>query len=495
MGTELGKKKGDTSGHRSSHSRQSQDIQEENREKQHRATDSSQQHQQKHSKPTSTTKRRHNREAEIRSKTSSSAVTGSESLSQEHYIEHNHDAKNVDDEPSSFNALSLPPQSSPSDHSSHSNRTNDFNYKTKNSKESHDKRKQHSEAAESGGGGSGISRTSSKQENASSAKEASADTARQDREATPLAASANPKIVVGESDDGEISSGNSTPVPKPGYESFEIDIGVSPATSTSTLTTVGVHSPECNGHGDVNDHHYRHSAKPQFSSEGDIDRVVPKEFRDKYYSKQRHSYNLQPPSHDTKFKQRNSSEFQSLKELEETSSFVRSPNEETYEFSISPAQVNVHELSQVDGFSMGPKKTRTSCGELYNNAENSPPSPRNFLSQSVMELNGQEEVLSQFPERSNLSRMSSEPYLGPPGLQSSVCTAIYENQYPPSNYRYSSGLHYSQSMAPHSGRHGNRSRHPKNRVPGRRHSGESSHHLVAGDKSNSTSSLSQPRRG
>ena len=144
---------------------------------------------------------------------------------------------------------------------------------------------------------------------------------------------------------------------------------------------------------------------------------------------------------------------------------------------------------------MGPKKTRTSCGELYNNAENSPPSPRNFLSQSVMELNGQEEVLSQFPERSNLSRMSSEPYLGPPGLQSSVCTAIYENQYPPSNYRYSSGLHYSQSMAPHSGRHGNRSRHPKNRVPGRRHSGESSHHLVAGDKSNSTSSLSQPRRG
>ena len=290
MGTELGKKKGDTSGHRSSHNRQSQDIQEENRERQHRASDSSQQHQQKHSKPTSTTKRRHNREAEMRSKTSSSAVTGSESLSQEHYIEHNHDAKNVDDEPSSFNALSLPPQSSPSDHSSHSNRTNDFNYKTKNSKESHDKRKQHSEAAESGGSGSGISRTSSKQENASSAKEASADTARQDREATPLAASANPKIVVGESDDGEISSGNSTPVPKPGYESLEIDIGVSPANSTSTLTTIGFHSPECNGHGDVNDHHYRHSAKPQFSSEGDIDRVVSKEFRDKYYSKQRHSY-------------------------------------------------------------------------------------------------------------------------------------------------------------------------------------------------------------
>ena len=73
-----------------------------------------------------------------------------------------------------------------------------------------------------------------------------------------------------------------------------------------------------------------------------------------------------------------------------------------------------------------------------------------------MDLNGQEEALTQFSERSNLSRMSSEPYLGPPGLQSSVCTAIYENQYPPSNYRYSSGLHYSQSMAPPSGRHGNR---------------------------------------
>ena len=428
----------------------------------------------------------------MRSKTSSSTVAGSESLSQEHYIEHNHDSKKIDDEPSSFNALSLPPQSSPSDHSTHSNRTNDISYKAKNSKESHDKRKQQNEAAESGGG---ISRTHSKQENASSAKEASVDTARQDREATPLAASANPKIVVGESDDGEISSGNSTPVPKPGYESIEIDIGVSPATSTSTLTTVGVHSPDCNGHGDVNDHHYRHSAKPHpSSSDGDVDRVVTKEYRDKYYSKQRHSYNLQPPSHDSKFKQRNSSEFQSLKELEETSSFVRSPNDQPYEFSISPAQINVHELSQVESFSTGSKKTRTSCGDLYN-PENSPPSPRTFLSQSVMDLNGQEEALTQFSERSNLSRMSSEPYLGPPGLQSSVCTAIYENQYPPSNYRYSSGLHYSQSMAPPSGRHGNRSRHPKSRVPGRRHSGESSHRLVAGDKSNSTSSLSQPRRG
>ena len=31
-----------------------------------------------------------------------------------------------------------------------------------------------------------------------------------------------------------------------------------------------------------------------------------------------------------------------------------------------------------------------------------------------MDLSGQEEALTQFSERSNLSRMSSEPYLGPP---------------------------------------------------------------------------------
>lgn len=459
----MGKKKSNLSDN-SSH--RSQDVQDSSTDKQNQKTGSNQ----------VLTKRRQTRDSDMRSK---APTTGSESMSQ------SHDAKNGEEESTGFNALSLPQQSNPSDRLSHGNHSSDLNHKNKNLNESHDKNKQHSEAAEN---------SSSKHENAYSAKEALRDSARHDREATPLATNANPKIVVGESDDGEISSGHSTPVAKPGYHnSCEIDIPMSPATSTSTLTTVGIHSPpECNGY---DDHHYRrHPPKLFLPTDAEIDGGIPIDYRDKYYghSKQR---NLQPP-HDQKFKKRSSGEFQSLKELDENS--FRTP----YDFNASPNQIYAHELSQVENFSqpslprLGNSKKRTSLSDLYS-AQESPPSPRNFLSQSVMELSEQDEYLSQMSERSNLSRMSSEPYLGPPGLQ---YNAIYDSKYQhPQNYRYSSGSAYAH-IVPYSGRQGNPSRNNRyiknrERIPGRRHSGDNSHHLVAGDKSNSASSLSQPRRG
>lgn len=455
---EMGKKKGNLSGH-SNHQEESQN---------HLSSDTH--HRQNHrSSNQAVLKRRQSRDGEMRSK--SSTITGSESLLQ------SRDAKNGEEESTGFSALSLPPQNNATDHLSHNG---DVNHKNKTLNDSHDK----NEASDS------------KHENVSSPTEAPT---RHDREATPLATNANPKIVVGESDDGELSSGHSTPVPKPDYHnSFEIDIGVSPATSTSTLTQVGIHSPpECNGHHDANDHHYRRQTS-KLRTDTEVEGGIGMDYRDKYYSSSKQS--LQPP-HDQKFKKRSSGEFQSLKELDETNSYRASGDLQQYNFNALPNQINAHELSQVENFSqsslprLGTGKKRTSLGEFYSSQE-SPPSPRHFLSQSVMELSEQDEVLSQ----SNLSRMSSEPYLGPPGQQYNVqydsTTAKYQH---PHNYRYSSGSTYSH-VVPYSGsRQGNagRNRHFKNRerVPGRRHSGDNPHHLVAGDKSNSTSSLSQPRRG
>lgn len=469
----MGKKKGSLSNHRT------QDVQDESQN--HSSSDSHHHKQNQKSSSQAALKRRHSRDNEMRSKTSSSSNTGSESLSQ------HRDAKNEEDESSQ----SLPSQNSTSDRLSHDS---DVNHKKKNLNESHDKHKQQNGAAEN---------LPSKHENASSAAEAPSDSARHDREATPLATNANPKIVVAESDDGEISSGHSTPVAKPGYNSYEIDIGMSPATSTSTLTTVGIHSPpECNNHIDSSDQHHRRQPSKQ-RTDAEVEGGMPLDYRDKYYTSSK-QHSLQPP-HDLKFKKRSSGEFQSLKELDETSSY-RTGDHQLYNFNASPNQINYHELSQVDNFSQssfsrpGGGKKRTSVGEFYSSQE-SPPSPRHFLSQSVMELSEpheQDEFYSHVSERSNLSRMSSEPYLGPQGQQYSVM--YNDTKYPhPSNYRYSSGSAYSH-MVPHSGtRQGNtsRNRHFKNRerVPGRRHSGENTHHLAPGDKSNSTSSLSQPRRG
>jgi len=466
---EMGKKKGslsDNLNHRS------QDVQQESQK--HSSADKQNQKTGSNQAPT---KRRQTRDGDMRSKTS---TTGSESLSR------SHDTKNGEEEST---ALSLPQQSSPLDHLSHGNHSSDFNHKNKNLNESHDKNKQHSEAAENSSG---------KHENATSTKEILIDAARHDREATPLAMNANPKIVVGESD-GEMSSGHSTPVAKPGYHnSCEIDSAMSPATSTSTLTMIGIHSPpECNGYDDHHDHHYyRHS--PNLLPPTDAE--MPIDYRDKYYPhpKQR---NLQPP-HDQKFKKRSSAEFQSLKELDETNSFRTPSDHQPYNFNASPNQLNAHELSQVESFSqstlprLGNSKKRTSLGDLYSAQDSPPSSPRHFLSQSVMDINEQDEYLSQMSERSNLSRMSSEPYLGPHGYN-----AIYDSKYPqhPQNCRYSSGSTYAH-IVPHSGRQGNptrNNRYIKNRerMPGRRHSGDNSHHSATADKSSSALSLSQPRRG
>lgn len=468
----MGKKKGNISGHSSHHS------QEESHH--HSSTDSHHKQDQKGSHQVAL-KRRQSRDSEMRSKISSSLITGNDTLSQ------GRDAKNGEEESTGFSALSLPSQSNSSDRLSHNS---DINHKNKNS---NDKHKQQTETVENSSG---------KHESAPSATEASNDSARHDREATPLATNANPKIVVAESD-GEISSGHSTPVAKPGYSSYEIDIGMSPATSTSTLTTVGIHSPpECNGHSDISDQHYRRQP-PKLRTDAEVEGGIPLDYRDKYYTSSK-QHNLQPP-HDQKFKKRGSGEFQSLKELDETNSYRTSGDHQQYNFNASPNQITVHELSQVDNFSQSslPRlgKKRTSMGDYYSSQE-SPPSPRHFLSQSVMELSEHEpdDFYSHVSERSNLSRMSSEPYLGPPGQQYNIMydnTTKYQH---PSNYRYSSGSAYSH-MVPHAGmRQGNASRnnrHFKNRDrPGRRHSGDNTHHLAAaGDKSNSTSSLSQPRRG
>lgn len=478
----MGKKKGSLSSH-SNH--RSQDIQEESHN--HSSNDSH--HKQTHKGSHQTAlKRRQSRDSEMRSKTSSSSNS---LISSNNGMSQGRDAKNNEEESTGFSALSLPPQSTSSDRLSHNS---DVNHKSSNLNETHDKHKQQNGAPEN---------SFSKRENASSAMEASSDSARHDREATPLATNANPKIVVGESDDGEISSGHSTPVPKPCYSSYEIDIGMSPATSTSTLTTVGIHSPpECNGHSDAGEQHYRRQPA-KLRTDAEVDGGIPLDYREKYYKQ----YNLQPP-HDQKFKKRSSGEFQSLKELEETNSYRTSSDHQQYNFNSSPNQIIHDHLSQVDNFSQSPLprlgggKKRTSMGDYYSSQE-SPPSPRHFLSQSVMELSEHEpdEFYSQMSsERSNLSRMSSEPYLGPPGQQYSV---MYENakyQQHPSNYRYSSGSAYSH-IVPHSGtRQGNTSRNRhfnknRERITGRRHSGDNTHHLASGDKSNSTSSLSQPRRG
>ena len=397
------------------------------------------------------------------SKTTSALITNSDVLSQ---------AKSGEEESTGF-TLSLPPQSNSTDHLSNNS---DVDHKNKSLKDSRDKNKQHDETS------------SGKHENASSPTEASGNSARHDREATPLATNANPKIVVGESDDGEISSGNSTPVAKVGYDAY--DTNMSPATSTSTLT---IHSPpECNGHSDAEQHYRRQP--PKLRTEMDIDSGIHTDYRDKYYGSSK-LHKLQPP-HEQKFKRRSSGEFQTLKELEETNSLPYSFNH----------QMNVHDLSQVDHYSqsslprLGVGKKRTSLGEFYNSQE-SPPSPRHFLSQSVMsqsviELSEQDEMihLSQMSERGNLSRMASEPYLYNAMLDNNP---KYQH---PSSYRYSSGSAYSQ-VVPHSGsRQGNTNRNRqymknRERVPGRRHSGENTHHPVANDKSNSTSNLSQPRRG
>ena len=447
----------------------SQDVQEESHS--HSNNDS---HHHKHNQKSSNhvaVRRRQSRDSEMRSKTSSIVIANSDGLSQ------------TEEESTGFN-LSLPPQNNSSDHLSHDS---DVNHKNKKLNESHDKNKQRSEAEGT---------SSSKHENPSSPMEASSDSARHDREATPLAATnANPRIIVGESDDGELSSGHSTPVAKPGYHnSYDNDFSMSPATSTSTLTTVGIHSPpECNGHGDTTEHHYRRQTS-KLRTDTEVENGMHTDYRDKYYSSSKHS--LQPP-HDQKFKKRGSGEFQSLTELDETSSLP-------YNFNASPNQINVHELSQVEHYSqsslprLGVGKKRTSLGDFYNSQE-SPPSPRHFLSQSVMsqsviELSEQDEIHLSQMSGSNLSRMASEPYL---------YNAMYDNSAKyqhPSNYRYSSGSAYSH-VVPYSGsRQGNTSRNRhvvknRERIPGRRHSGDNSHHLAAGDKSNSTSSLSQPRRG
>ena len=386
----------------------------------------------------------------------------------------NSQAKNGEEESTGF-SLSLPPQSNSTDHLSNNSDANHSNISSR------DKNKQHDETTENSSG---------KRENTSSLTiEASSNSARHDREATPLATNENPKIIVGESDDGEISSGNSTPVAKPDYNAYEIDTSMSPATSTSTLT---IHSPpECNGHSDAEQHYRRQP--PKLRTEMDIDSGMHMDYRDKYYGSSK-QHKLQPP-HEQKFKRRSSEEFQTLKELEEKNSLP-------YSFS---HQMNVHDLSQVDHYSqsslprLGVGKKRTSLGDFYNSQE-SPPSPRHFLSQSVMsqsviELSEQDEIhLSQMSERGNLSRMASEPYLYNTMLDSNP---KYQH---PSNYRYSSGSAYSH-VVPHSGsRQGNTNRNRqymknRERVPGRRHSGENTHHIVANDKSNSTSNLSQPRRG
>ena len=474
---EMGKKKGNISGHGN---HRSQDVQEESHN--HSSTDSH--HKQTHKSSHHTAlKRRQSRDSEMRSKPSNALISGNDSLSQ------GRDAKNGEEDSTGYNALSLPPQSTSSERLSHNS---DVNHKNSNLNDSHDKYKQQNGAPEN---------SSSKRENASSATEASSDSARHDREATPLATNANPKIVVGESDDGEISSGHSTPVAKPGYSSYEIDIGMSPATSTSTLTTVGIHSPpECNGHNDNSEQHYRRQPS-KLRTDAEVDGGMHSDYREKYYKQ----HNLQPP-HDQKLKKRSSGEFQSLKELDETNSYRTSGDHQQYNFNSSPNQI-VHDLSQVDNFSQSPiprsggGKKRTSMGDYYSSQDSSPPSPRHFLSQSVMDISDHEpdEFYSQMSQRSNLSRMSSEPYLGPPGQQYSI---LYENaKYQhPSNYRYSSGSTY-QHIIPYSGtRQGNTSRNrhfnkTRERIPGRRHSGDNTHHLASGDKSNSTSSLSQPRRG
>lgn len=449
----MGKKKGNH--HRS------QDVQEESHN--HSNADSHHHKQNQKGSNHAAVRRRQSRDGEMRSKTSSAVITNSDGLSQ------------TEEESTGF-TLSLPPQSNSSDHLSHDG---DVHHKNKRLNESHDKNKQRSEAEGS---------SSSKHENPSSPS----DSARDDREATPLATNANPKIIVGESDDGELSSGHSTPVAKPGYHnSYDIHFSMSPATSTSTLTTIGIHSPpECNGHSDTTEQHYRRQP-PKSRADSEVENGMHTDYRDKYYSSSKHS--LQPP-HDQKFKKRGSGEFQSLKELDETNSLP-------YNFNASPNQINVHDLSQVEHYSqsslprLGAAKKRTSLGDFYNSQESPPSSPRHFLSQSVMsqsviELSEQEEIhLSQ-----NLSRMASEPYL---------YNAMYDNSAKyqhPSNYRYSSGSAYSH-VVPYSGsRQGNASRNRhvvknRERLPGRRHSGDNTHHLAAGDKSNSTSSLSQPRRG
>ena len=450
----MGKKKGAHGGH-SNHP--SQDVQEESKH-----------HDPHHQKAGNQVpvKRRQSRESEMRSKVAASSMAGSESLFQ------SRDSKNAKEESTGFNGLSLP---SKSNSSTHGSRSSDLNYKTKNPTESHDRHKQQTEAAEN---------SSSKHENASSAIETSNDSARHDRETTPLATNTNPKIIVPESD-GEISSGHSTPVAKPGYHgSCELEISMSPAGSNSTLTTVGIHSPpECNGYGDVNDQHYHRHVE--------MDGGMPLDYRDKYYNHSK-QHSLQLP-HDQKFKKRGSGEFQSLKELDEGS--FRAPGDHhRYSF-------NTHEFSYDENFSSLPRsgagKKRTSLGDIYGGQESPPSSPR-FLSQSVMDINEQDEALSQGSEKSNLSRMSSEPYLGPTGLQYGVYdTPKY--QHPPNNYRYSSGNTYSHFISYSGGRQGNptRNRYIKHRerVPARRHSGENSNHLAVGDRSNSTSSLSQPRRG
>ena len=458
----MGKKK-------SNHHHRSQDVQEETHN--HSNTDS---HHHKQNQKSAAIKRRQSRDSEMRSKTSSVLITNSEGLSQ---------TANGEDESTGI-TLSLPPQNHSSDHLSHNS---DVNHKNKKLNESHDKNKQHHEAAET---------SSSKREHVFSPMEASSDLARHDRESTPLATNANPRIIVGESDDGEFSSGHSTPVPKPGYnDSYEIDImSMSPATSTSTLTTIGIHSPpECNGHSDATEQHYRRQP-PKLRTDAEVEGGMHTDYRDKYYNSSKH--NLQPP-HEQKFKKRGSGEFQSLKELDETNSLP-------YNFNASPNQINVHELSQVDHYSqsslprLGAGKKRTSLGDFYNSQE-SPPSPRHFLSQSVMsqsviELSEQDEIHLSQMSGSNLSRMASEPYLYNNMFDNN---AKYQH---PSNYRYSSGSAYSH-VVPYSGsRQGNTSRNRhvvknRERIPGRRHSGDNTHHLAAGDKSNSTSSLSQPRRG
>ena len=445
----MGKKKGN-------HHHRSQDVQEESHN--HSNTDS---HHHKQKGSNAAVRRRQSRDSEMRSKTSSAVNANNDGLSQ------------TEEESAGFTLNS-------SDHLSHDG---DVHHKNKRLNESHDKNKQRSEAE-------GFS--SSKHENPSSPMEASSGSTRHDREATPLA---NPKIIVGESDDGELSSGHSTPVAKPGYHnSYDVHFSMSPATSTSTLTTVGIHSPpECNGHSDTTEQHYRRQP-PKSRADAEVENGMHTDYRDKYYSSSKHS--LQPP-HDQKFKKRGSGEFQSLTELDETDSLP-------YNFNASPNQINVHDLSQVEHYSqsslprLGAGKKRTSLGDFYNSQE-SPPSPRHFLSQSVMsqsviELSEQEEIHLSQMSGSNLSRMASEPYL---------YNAMYDNSAKyqhPSNYRYSSGSAYSH-VVPYSGsRQGNASRNRhvvknRERLPGRRYSGDNTHHLGAGDKSNSTSSLSQPRRG